>query len=57
MCNTNFSFIALILTKWMLAAEAYMLRTTEYCTSSSNMLSMLKNISSNSVTSLSVLFK
>lgn len=57
MCNTNFSFITLILTKWMLATEAYMLWTTEYCISSSNMLSMLKNIHGKSTTSLSVLFK
>lgn len=42
MCNTNFSFIALILTKWMLAVQVYMLQTAEYCVSSPNM-SMLKN--------------
>lgn len=45
MCNTNFSFIALILTKWMLAVQVYVLQTAEYCISSSNM-SMLKNTSS-----------
>lgn len=44
MCNTNSSFITLILTKWMLATEAYMLRTTEHCISNSNVLPVLKNI-------------
>lgn len=41
----------------MLAAEAYMLRTTEYYVSSFNVLSMLKNISGESIMSLSIIFK
>lgn len=57
MCSTNLRFITLILTKWMLATEAYMLWTTEYCISSSNVLSVLKNISGKSITALSILFK
>lgn len=56
MCNTNFSFITLILTKWMLAIQVYMLQSAEYCVSSSNM-SMLKNTSGESIKSVSVLFK
>jgi len=50
-CSTNFSFVKLILTKWMLATEAYMLRTTEYCISSSNVLSVLKDVGDKSITS------
>lgn len=56
MCNTNFSFITLILTKWMLAIQVYVLQTAEYCVSSSNM-SVLKNTSGKSILSVSVLFK
>lgn len=56
MCNTNFSFITLILTKWMLAIQVYVLQTAEYCVSSSNM-SMLKNTSGKSIMSVFVLFK
>ena len=45
MCNTNFSFIALIVTTWMLAAEAYVLLTAEYCMGTSKVVSALKSVS------------